>query len=126
MSIEILTQYGQELAAHGYEVWLTKGGQHGGYLQYKDLTTGDQGSLQYSLMEGWGHSMPIVPSREYGSGMYIEDPEPPFTVEAARQCAQPTNYNRAVNARLANARDRTWRSASAIPLHAPEATPVQA
>jgi hypothetical protein len=114
-SIQTLTDYGHELVAAGFEVWLHRFGE--GYLTYRNPETGDCGSLQYSYFEGWGHSMPIVPSREYGSSMYIEDPADPWTVEAARQCAQPTNWNKAVGTRLANAKDRTWRSADAIPLH---------
>jgi len=114
MSIEILTSYGQELATHGYQVWLTRTGQHGGYLQYKDLTTGDWGSLQYGH-EGWQHLMPLVPSREFGSSMHLDTTTNPFTLKAARECARPFNTNKVVG-RQANAKGKTWRSTSAIQL----------
>lgn len=122
MSIEQLTSYGDELVAAGFEVWLTKTGSLGRgwcYLQYRDPQTGCTGSLQYSDHDGWQHLMPIVPSRKYGSSMYIENPADPFTIEAARQCASPTNHNRAVGLTLANAKDRQWHSPDAIALHAP-------
>ena len=115
-NITLLASYGNELVEAGFEVWLHKFGE--GYLTYRDPATGNQGSLQYSLMEGWQHYMPLVPSRKYGSSMHIENPADPFTVEAARECAADTNYNNAVRARLANARDRAWRSPDALALHA--------
>jgi hypothetical protein len=115
-TIETLTEYGNELVAAGFEVWLHKFGE--GYLTYRNPETGNAGSLQYSLMEGWQHLMPIVPSREYGSAMHLDTDTDPWTVQAARECAADTNYNDAVRARLANAKGKTWRSADAIPLHA--------
>lgn len=115
-NFERLTEYGNELVAAGFEVWLNKFGE--GYLTYRDPATGCAGSLQYSLSEpGWQHLMPLVPSREYGSAMHMQDPLPVWTVEAARQCASPTNYNDAVGATLRNARDKQWRSSDAIALH---------
>lgn len=111
-----LETYGAELVAAGFEVWLTST-TWGGYLQYRDPATGCTGTLQRSDFEGWGHSMPLVPSRQYGSSMHMQDPLPVWTVEAARQCAAETNYNDAVRATLRNAKDRTWRSPSAVALH---------
>jgi hypothetical protein len=112
-----LHKYGQELVAAGFEVWFTRTNyREGGYLQYRNPETGCCGSLEHSDHEGWLHLMPIVPSREYGSSMHIGEPLPVWTVEAARQCAQPFNRNDVVG-RQANARDKTWRSTSAIALH---------
>lgn len=117
MTINQLEAYGQELVAAGFEVWLTRTtSRGGGYLQYRDPATGCTGSLQESFTEGWQHLMPLIPSREYGSSMHIGNPLPPFTVEAARQCAQPFNWNDVIG-RRPNARDKQWRSASAIALH---------
>lgn len=118
MSIEILTQYGKELVAAGFEVWLTKTNfRDEGYLQYRNPLTGAAGSLQYSdSLPGWQHLMPIVPSREYGSAMHLDTDLNPFTVEAAQECAQLTNRNAVVGTQR-NAQGRTWRSAEAIPLH---------
>jgi hypothetical protein len=94
-----------------------------GYLQYKDLTTGDWGSLQQTEWDGWQHLMPLVPSREYGSAMHLDTDTDPWTLKAARECARPFNSNAAVGgARLANAKDKTWRSPRAIALHAVPAT----
>lgn len=116
-NIEHLTNYGNELVAAGYQVWLTRTPtRDGGYLQYRDPQTGCCGSLQLTEWDGWQHLMPIIPSREYGSSMHLDRPAPPFTVEAARQCAQPFNHN-AVVGKQPNARDRTWRSNSATALH---------
>lgn len=118
MSIETLTQYGKELLAAGFEVWLTKTNyRDGGYLQYRDPATGAAGSLQYSdSLPGWQHLMPLVPSREYGSFMYLDTETFPFSVAAAQECAQLTNYNAVVGVQR-NAQSSTWRSAEAVPLH---------
>lgn len=114
-----LETYGRELVDAGFEVWLTKT-TFGGYLQYRDRQTGAAGSLQNSDFEGWQHYMPLIPSAKYGSSMHMQNPPPPFTVDAARQCAQLTNYNDVVG-RQRNAGGKQWRSPSAIALHA-EAT----
>ncbi len=115
--IDQLTEYGRELVAAGFEVWLTKThSREGGYLQYRNPENGCSGSLQYSYYDGWAHFMPLVPSREFGSSMHMQDPADPFTVEAAQQCAQPFNYNDVIG-RQANARDCQWRSPDATQLH---------
>lgn len=114
--LTMLASYGNELVAAGFEVWLHKFGE--GYLTYRNPETDSRGSLQYSLMEGWQHYMPLVPSREYGSAMHLDTETDPFTIEAARECAQPTNHNRAVGRTLHNAGDRAWHSPSALQLHA--------
>jgi hypothetical protein len=113
--LTMLTSYGNELVTAGFEVWLHKFGE--GYLTYRDPVTGAQGSLQYSLMEGWQHLMPIVPSQKNGSSMFLETQTDPFTVEAARECARLTNYNGVVGIQY-NAKDRAWRAADALQLHA--------
>lgn len=120
MDITQLESYGRELVASGeFDVWLTytAPNKSEGYLQYRDRATGNSGSLQCTYFGEWQHLMPLIPSREYGSAMHMQDPLPPFTIEAARQCASDTNYNDAVRARLRNARDRQWRSSDAVPLH---------
>lgn len=115
---EQLTTYGNELVAAGFEVWLHRFGE--GYLTYRDPATGNGGSLQYSQSGfDWQHLMPLVPSREYGSCMHMQDPLPVWTVEAARQCASASNYNDAVGTTLRNAGDRAWRSPSGVALHSP-------
>lgn len=132
MSIERLTEYGNELVAAGFEVYLTKTGyREGGYLQYRDPATGNWGSLQYSLSASyWQHLMPMVPSQQFGSSMFVQARPrtgagswnakattlSPWTIEAARQCASDTNWNEIVGTQP-NAKDKTWVSARAIPLH---------
>lgn len=116
--LDMLLDYGRRLVAAGFEVWHTQSGTRSpGYLQYRDPETGCWGSLQYSLSSyRWHHLMPLVPSKEYGSSMFIERPAPAFTVEAARQCAREFNRNSVVGTR-SNAKGRTWVSKSAVPLH---------
>lgn len=112
-----LEEYGRTLAAAGFEVWLTAlDYRDEGYLTYRDPENGCWGTLQHSFMEGWQHLMPIEPSREYGSSMYLDTELDPFTVEAARECARPTNRNGAIGAR-ANARDG-WLSPAAVRIKA--------
>jgi hypothetical protein len=95
-------------------VWLTEFGGCG-YLTYE--RGGYFGHLQCSDFEGWRHDMPIVPSREFGSSMFIggegrQSQAAVFTVEAAEQCARPTNWNPVVGTQ-ANAGPRTWISPKA-------------
>lgn len=111
----MLASYGNDLAAAGFEVWLTPT-TFGAYLQYRDPATGACGTFAHSDHEGWGHSMPIVPSREFGSSMFIDTAADVWTVDAARETAQLTNRNPVVGTQR-NAADRTWRSPSARPLH---------
>ena len=103
--VTLLASYGNELVNAGFEVWLHKFGE--GYLTYRDPATGNRGSLQYSLMEGWQHYMPLVPSREFGSSMFLDTDTDPFTVAAAQECARLTNRNSVVGTQR-NAGDRTW------------------
>jgi hypothetical protein len=108
---ERLTAYAAKLAAAGFRVWLTPmAGRSGGFLTYE--RGGFYGHLQLSEWDGWQHDMPIVPSREFGSSMFIEQPLDPWTVEAAEQAAQEWNTNSAVG-RQRNAGSRTWLSSSA-------------
>lgn len=90
-----LQDYGRKLVAAGFRVWFTPA-DGCGYLTYEK--EGNYGTLQCSYFEGWGHSMPIVPSREFGSSMYVgsadrQSQKYVFTVQAAEECARPTNYN---------------------------------
>lgn len=124
--LEGLLAYGADLVAAGFEVWHTASGfRAAGYLQYRDPATDCWGSLQYSLSEmHWQHLMPMVPSKEFGSSMFIQvkpargsRPQTldPWTVEAARLCARETNWNEVVGTQP-NAKDKTWRSPAAVRL----------
>lgn len=117
-----LTEYGNELVAAGFEVWRTDGTSP--YLQYRDPTTGAAGSLQSVGYFGeWTHYMPIVPSREFGSSMHLDTDTDPWTVEAARECARPTNRNSVVGTQR-NAGAKAWRSPDAVALHSLTPTPA--
>lgn len=108
-----LESYGRELVAAGFRVWLTK--FINGYLTYEK--DGHYGTFQYSDYEGWQHTMPIIPSREFGSSMFIGDAiENVWSVEAAEQTARETNHNYIVGNQK-NAGNRTWISSDSIPLH---------
>ena len=88
-----LLEYANTLAAAGFEVWHGASQGSPGYLVYRNASNGCWGTFQRSYFDGWQHLMPIKPSREHGSAMYLDRPIPPWTVAAARQCAQPTNRN---------------------------------
>lgn len=93
--LDRLAVYGRTLVAAGFDVWLTPTGyRHGGYLTYRDRATGYVGTFQHSDHDGWSHSMPLVPSREHGSSMWLDGaPDDPWTVDAARHTAREYGYN---------------------------------
>lgn len=96
-NLTALTGYAQTLVAAGLEVWLTEVNYStGGWLTYRDPATDSWGTLQHSDHDGWQHLMPIKPSPHNGSSMHLDTPTDPFTVEAARECARPTNRNRVI------------------------------
>ena len=110
-----LEEYGRVLVAAGFRAWVTPT-TSGGYLTYE--RDGFWGHLQEFYFDGWAHDMPIVPSREYGSSMFIGRPVADvWSVEAAEQVARATNHNDVVGTR-ANAGDRTWLSTSSRAIHA--------
>jgi hypothetical protein len=112
-TIDRLTAYGNLLKAAGFTVWLTTSGTRG-FLTYE--RDGHYGHLQYSDFEGWQHDMPLVPSKEYGSSMFIGEPVADvWSVAAAEQAARATNHNPIVGTRP-NAGARTWLSRDAIKL----------
>lgn len=126
---EPLIAYGRTLVAAGFEVWHESSGyRDAGYLVYRNPANGCWGSLQKSIggLGSWAHLMPLTPSREYGSSMHVEvKPRAPrtrpttldpFTVEAARQCASPTNWNDVIGTRP-NAMKPGYLSGKATPLH---------
>lgn len=112
-TVDRLVEYGNRLKAAGFRVWVTET-PRGGFLTYaKD---GNYGHLQANYFGKWAHDMPLVPSREYGSSMFIGKPvEDVWSVEAAEQAAQPTNHNDVVGTRR-NAGDKTWISPRAYEL----------
>ncbi|AWY03914.1 hypothetical protein SEA_NEDARYA_97 [Gordonia phage Nedarya] len=104
---EKLQEYAELLKANGFEVWIPNrpGSRHFVYAREVESKAGDDkwcyGSVQQDsvVLQGYSHSMPIKPSREHGSSMWI--PEVPdgwdcLTVEAAELIARPSNYNELV------------------------------
>jgi hypothetical protein len=51
------------------------------------------GSVEVTDFEGYRHHMPIRPSRENGSSMWVKDVPDYLDVETARKVASPRNYN---------------------------------
>lgn len=89
--INDLREYGQRLAAAGLEVWLNTH-YWGGWLTYKNPENGCYGTFQHSDHFGWSHYMPLIPSREYGSAMFVGNADD-WSVEAALRTAMPENFN---------------------------------
>lgn len=87
--------YAKKLASSGFKVWHVPGIRDG-FLIYQNTENGFWGTFQQSEFEGWQHLMPIKPSREIGSSMFMEEPGDPWTVQAAQQCAQEFNTNKVV------------------------------
>lgn len=110
-----LLTYGRELVAAGFRVWHSpSGGRGAGYLTY--ARNGLYGHLQRSDFEGWSHDMPIRPSREHGSSMFIQNPLPVWTVAAAEQAASPTNRNKVVGPHANAGEAHTWHNPGSVEL----------
>lgn len=114
-----MEEYGAELVAAGFQVWFVPMYPEHGFLEYRS-PEGWWGLLQEDYWGTVEHSMPIVPSRENGSSMFIEEPLDVWTVEAARQCARPMQRNSVVGLQK-NAGDRFRMASGAVPLHPVEA-----
>lgn len=94
---EALRDYAVELIDAGFTVYAA--GPNWNFMHYLEPQGRYYGTISKSEFEGWGHSMPIKPSHEFGSGMYIDEADArvdPFTVKAARDTARAFNTNRAV------------------------------
>lgn len=107
-----LSDFGKLLLAHGFKVFVfrsdvervAKGGleAHARHISFSREVDGRtcRASVDYGLA-GYQFYMPIKPSRENGSGMFIgntnEMPEfDSLTLENAELYASPTGYNRLV------------------------------
>jgi hypothetical protein len=111
-----LVEFGRTLVEAGFEVWHTQSGYRDeGWLTYRDPANNCWGTLQRTMSGSreWEHLMPIEPSVQAGSSMFIGKPLETFTVAAARQCASPYNHNEIVG-RRANA--KAYLSPKAVPL----------
>lgn len=101
-----LSEYADLLAANGFAIYEPRS-SHGDYFKYSRVVDGGRecfGYVQHEYFGGYSHSMPIRPSRENGSSMYIDGVAGELTLEAARKVARPFNRNELVG-RQENYRD---------------------
>lgn len=97
-----LEEYATELRNAGFQVYEPKG-KWNTFFVYSRMVEDKEcfGVVQQEsvVLMGYSHHMPIKPSRENGSGMFLETVKDGFdclTVEAATKVASPTNSNRLV------------------------------
>lgn len=96
---EALDAYADTLMAAGFTVYEPTG-PAARYFRYSRVVDGQEcfGVVQQEALrlQGYSHSMPIKPSKENGSSMFVDGVEDGFdalTVEAAETVAQPRNHN---------------------------------
>lgn len=108
-----LRVYANQLERHGFSIYEPVGTKvsSGDYFMYSRTVDGQEcfGYVQrdYARAASYSHSMPIRPSVENGTSMYIDGTDNELTVEAATKVASPFNTNRDVG-RQANYEDRKW------------------
>jgi hypothetical protein len=93
----VLREYAELLAKNGFTIYEPKGVWE--YFVYSRMVDGREcfGSVQRGgALEGYQHHMPIKPSKEHGSSMFVEDVPDELTIEAATAVASPRNYNKLV------------------------------
>lgn len=90
---DALREYADLLHDNGFAIY-EPGGTWDFFL-YSQVIDGQEcfGTVQYDRIDGIAHHMPIKPSRENGSSMWVQGVPDEFTVEAARAVAQPANFN---------------------------------
>jgi hypothetical protein len=106
-----LIEYADLLAENGFTIYVPKGTSFD-YFTYSQVVDGKEcfGNVQHETLRafgGYSHSMPIRPSREHGSSMFVAGVEDALTLEAAQKVAQPSNYNDLVGTQ-SNFRDEYW------------------
>ncbi|AOE44701.1 hypothetical protein SEA_STROSAHL_98 [Gordonia phage Strosahl] len=108
---EKLREYAQLLHDNGFTVHVPRSIAH--YFKYSRVVDGNEyyGTVQRCTLrlEGYSHAMPIKPSRDFGSSMYVPDVEDGWdnlTVEAAEKVAQKFNHNKDVGNQQNNAHVR--------------------
>ena len=109
-----LRDYARLLESNGFTIYEPTGTM-GTFFTYSRMV-GDRecfGTVSanrfQSLGTGYSHSMPIRPSRENGSSMFVAGvpDEVTLTVDAARKVAQPRNRNALVGTQE-NYKDSAW------------------
>ena len=106
-------EYGKLLAHNGFDVWhLDSRGFN--FLVYQNLETLSFGTFQDHLYDGWEHRACLVPTREYGSGAYLEEPGDQWTVSEAVRATQDTITNDAIGTQ--RTAKNTWIPKDAVKL----------
>jgi len=116
---EGLKAYAHTLAAAGFAIYEPTGSM-GSYFTYSRMVDGQEcfGTVQAEYFGGYSHHMPIKPSRENGSSMWVaglpgqkdssnDGSYEVLTVEAARMIARPSNRNPLVGVQR-NHYDAAW------------------
>ncbi|WPH57854.1 hypothetical protein [Mycobacterium phage WXIN] len=119
---EGLKSYAHLLESKGFAIYEPKGIGYtsGSYFTYSRLVDGQEcfGTVQAEHFGGYTHTMPIKPSRENGSSMWVaklpgqddnsnDGSYEVLTVEAAEMVARPTNSNPLVGTQK-NYKDAAW------------------
>lgn len=100
---DALREYADRLERNGFTIYEPKG-TLARYFLYSRFV-GGQECFGYAESNwyggptppsGYSHSMPIKPSVEHGSSMFVEGVPNELTVEAAQAVARPTNRNNLV------------------------------
>lgn len=105
-----LQEYAHRLSEAGFRVYAHSGPGLITFLLYSQEVDGKTcfGSVQRANFgNGYEHHMPIRPSKENGSSMWVKDVPEDLSVEAARMVARPSNYNPLVGTQ-ANWQDLAW------------------
>lgn len=100
-----LREYAALLAKNGFTIYEPKGVWN--HFMYSRMVDDREyfGNVQREQVgSGYRHFMPIKPSKEHGSSMFVDDVPDELTIEAATAVASPSNYNKLVG-RHANYRD---------------------
>lgn len=97
-----LAEYARQLVMAGFKVYEPK--QSANYFIYSQVVSGKEcfGSVQEDYFGGYSHLMPIKPSRQCGSSIFVggdKQISEGLTIEAAKRTAQPYNYNCVVGKR---------------------------
>lgn len=102
---ETLREYALLLQQAGFAIYEPTG-VVGDYFTYSRIVDDIErfGIVQKGFFDAYQHLMPIKPSTEHGSSMFVDDVPDVLTVQVARKIASPTNTNSVVGTQ-ANFRD---------------------
>jgi hypothetical protein len=107
-----LANYADLLQSKGFAIYEPTG-TTGDYFTYSQIVDGTEcfGTVQldYASFGSYSHTMPIKPSVEHGSSMFVQSVPNAIalTVAAAKLVARPTNWNSLVGHQR-NYRESEW------------------